>query len=899
MLRLALVPALAATITAGEPAYPRLTSFTPPDLTWVPRTLASQPAFASAKVRWCRIVLGNGRGSVMTMAWDESAGTGTGYDTLYADTDLDGNLGEQGERFVWSNDPAKRPAERNRHERYLVEDVAEKDSDRVYSFRFAGAYKPDQIEYDSVFRMSSTALSCEVGLLPGELQLRWGETLAGAPVYRFGGEAVPQVGGKHAGEALGTWQAGTNVAVPVTLALHGAPAEAEFRFYGAKFPSLPEAVRDNRWGRAGYPIVLLRVLDPATGALRETIPFGDSCPCAGGFAPQMILPSRVPAGRHEVVVRMLRVPALGGCADYVWPVTVENRFGAAPLPDPAFAALQRQFPDAAFATLRRADGEAERATLREGETVVPTVVADTTLMPSNRDWDARHANFGAEAHLGIGRRPHQNADLRSLLRFDLAGVPRQTEILGARLRLALIAAGEGGPPSFATDDLLEAFALRRAWNERDDDSEGWACWFGPRFRGTLRETWNQEGAAGADTDRDAKPSGSTTGVRGYPDQAAAELVRFIDLDLTELVRAWHAGTRPNHGILLQLRGKGGGTLASSEQGDYPFRPALLLAYRGAPPKRSFAPRPGEDLDRMLRQARQAKRQVVLRFYSESCGVCTRVEATTFADPRVKAVMGELLSVRVDLQRHEELGQSLGVDSTPAIVVLEPDSRTVSLRIGAQEMLQPETLLPRLAMALPARPRAALPRSEAAVSVDGDPGEACWTAAGVVAPLQREDGGGESTAATRVLALAAPDALLLAATCPEPQPEAIVAKATVHDAEQVYQDDCLEFFVEPLKGLGDYLHFVVSASGMRYDGRNADKAWNGEWTAATKRTATGWTVEVRIPWATLGLTGPPKAGEGLGFNVCRLRNAAGEPSQWSLTGGSSHQPARFGTLVASP
>lgn len=902
--KLSLVIAWAMTVipagAADQPEYPRIASWTAPDLAWVPRTLTGQPTFASDKVRWCVIVLGTGRGSVMTLAWDESAGSGKGYDTLYADTNLNGVLGEPGERFSWSNEPAKRPEQRNLHERYLIEEVAEKGSDRVYSFRFAGVYKPDQIEYDSVFRMSSSTLGYEVGFLPGELKMRWAESLATAPVYRFGGEPVPQVGGKHAGEALGTWKAGANITATVTLALHGAPAEAEFRFYGAKFPSLAEAVRDNRWGRAGYPIVLLRVLDPATGKLRETIPFGDSCPCAGGFAPQMILPSRVPAGTHEVVVRMLRLPDLGGCADYIWPVMVENPFEKVPLPDPAFTALQQQFPDAAFATLRRSETPAERATLRDGEKVVPTAVADTTLLPANRDWDARHASTGQDAAMHVGSRPHNHADNRSLLRFDISGVPQKTEILGARLRLALIVTGEGPPPSqplYGPDDVLEAFALRRPWNERQDDPDGYACWFGPRFRGALRETWNQEGAGGADTDRDAKPAGSTTALRGYPDAAKSELVRLIDLDLTGLVKAWHAGTRPNHGVLLQVRGKGGGSIATSEQGDYPFRPALLLAYRGAAPVRACAPRAGEDIERALQQARQAKQMLVLRFYSENCGICKKVDVTTFADARVIRALGEMLVVKMDIERHQEWAAALGVDSTPTILVLEPDGRSVKVRIGAQEMQQPETLLPKLAVAMPARPQAPLPRSDAVVTMDGATDEACWATAGMVAPLQREDGGGVSAVATRVLALAAPDALLLAASCPELKAEAFVAKATAHDENQVYLDDCVEFFVEPVKGLGEYLHFVVSAGGICYDGRNSDKAWNGAWTTALKRTPEGWTVEVRIPWATLGLAGPPKPGESLGFNVGRLRNADGESSQWSLTGGSSHQPVRFGTLAA--
>ena len=704
------------------PDYPRVTTFTLPDLAWVPRTLAKEPAYVSTNVRYCIFVLGDGRKSVMTMAWDESEGAGKGYDTLYVDTNLNGLLGEENERFFWSNDPAKRTDEnhhraRFHHELYRVENVKETGSDRIYSFRFGGCYKPDVIEYDSVFKMSSPALSYEVGPLPGDLKLLWSNSLATAPVFRYGGEPVPQLhagryGEKvypdlvHAGEALGTWKAGANVGVTVFLSLDGAPAGAQLRFYGAKFPSLATAVRDNRWGKAGYPIVLLRVLDPGTRQLREIIPFGDSCPCAGGFKPQMILPSRVPSGAHEVVVRMLRVPELGGCADFVWPVTVENPFEKNPVADPAFAALKQQFPDAAIATLRRADTAAECATLRDGERVIPAAATDTTLMPNNRSWDPRGDNSGTEHYLTVGQRPNWKADQRSLLRFDLTGIPRQTEILGARLRLALIVAGEGGPWTYVPDDTLEAFALRRPWNERQDNPEGYACWLGPRFRGKrskLNETWAKEGAADKDTDRDAKPAGATTAMSGYPDKAGNEPVRFVDMDLTDLVKAWQAGARPNYGILLQMRGKGGGTIASSEQSDFPFRPALVIAYRGAAPAPTYTPRPGEDLDQALQQAALTKRPLVMRFYMEACGICKKVEATTFKDERVVKALNEMLVVKVDVERHMDKARALGVEGAPTILVVDPDGKTIMARIEAPDMMQPETLLPKLALALPARP----------------------------------------------------------------------------------------------------------------------------------------------------------------------------------------------------
>lgn len=892
-LALPVIPAGAA----DPPAYPRIATWSPPDLAWVPRTLAAQPAFASAKVRWCLLALGDGRKAVLTLAWDESAGTGTGYDTLYADTNLDGKLGGDGERFVWSNDPAKRPDPKGLHELYEVGNVREPGSDRVYVFRFAGFYKPDVIEYDSVFRVSSAGLTYEVGPLPGPLQLLWGDSLATAPVYRFGGEAVPEVNGKHAGETLGTWKAGDGVSASVFLAHQGSPAGAQLRFYGAKHPSLPEAVRDNRWGKAGYPIVLLRVLDPATGKLRETIPFGDSCPCAGGFAPRMLLPSRVPAGNHEVVVRVLRVPELGGCADYVWPVTVVNPFAEHPLADAAFADLRARFPEARLAALRRVDSLSERAPLHDVETVVPTLVADTTLLPINRDWDARHASTGGDPQFGVGRHPYQHADLRTLLRFDLSGVPKGTEILAARLRLALISSQAEGASAaaFAATDALEAFTLLRPWNERQDDADGYACWFGPRFRGALRETWGAEGADQAGTDREAKPCATTSAMAGYP--AAGENVRLIDLDLTEQAKAWQAGTRPNHGVLLRMRDSGGGWLAASEVGDHILRPTLLLAYRGADPAPTWTPRPGEDVAGALARAAQAQQPLVLRFYQEKCAICARIEATTFRDPRVVKAMDEVIGARVDIERQADLAERLGVEAVPTLVVLAADGQKILGRLTGEELARAETLLPLLASARPARPRALLPRSRQPIVLDGVADEAAWTAAGTIAPFLREDGGEPSAAATRVLVLAADDALYLAGICPEPKPEGIVAQATADDTDQVWKDDNIEFFLEPLKGGGEERQFAVSASGKRYDSRNGDKAWNVEWTASVKRQATGWSVELRIPWAALGLAGAPAAGTDLGFNAGRTRNADREGSQWSLTGaGGSHQPVRFGTLA---
>jgi len=261
-------------------------------------------------------------------------------------------------------------------------------------------------------------------------------------------------------------------------------------------------------------------------------------------------------------------------------------------------------------------------------------------------------------------------------------------------------------------------------------------------------------------------------------------------------------------------------------------------------------------------------------------------------------MGEVLSVMVDIDRHGALAERLGVDGVPALVVLAPDGRTVLARSVGEALARPEVLLPIVAQAFLVRPRAHIPRSTSAIVIDGESDEVAWTTAGEIGPLVREDGNGPSQAETRLFALVQNDALYVSGSCAESNPDGIVAQATADDDEQVWKDDCLEFFIEPRKGSGEEIHLVVSASGHRFDSRNGDTSWNGEWTVVVRRQATtGWRAEVRIPWTSLGLTGSPLDGAEIGFNIGRTRNADGEGSQWSLTGtGGSHQPLRFGTLV---
>ena len=316
---------------------------------------------------------------------------------------------------------------------------------------------------------------------------------------------------------------------------------------------------------------------------------------------------------------------------------------------------------------------------------------------------------------------------------------------------------------------------------------------------------------------------------------AIEKNRLVEMDITEIARKWQSGDTPNFGLLLKGTKDGkessliSAPISSSENGDYAFRPTLVIAYEGdeikpdltsaeeleikeagakkekpiligftsaldetsvtaemgifgnkevrqelekrfklfvfdavacpdlakklgvrvipstllldpdgvtrkgliapedhldaktflealnkiaarpvadreqAPPQTAVAvpPRPGEDLEQALQQAALAKRPLVMRFSLESCGICKKVEATTFKDDRVVKALGKMLVVKVDAERYPKQAAEFYVPGVPAIVVVAPDGKTVLSRIEAQDMMQPETLLPKLEVALPA------------------------------------------------------------------------------------------------------------------------------------------------------------------------------------------------------
>lgn len=129
--------------------------------------------------------------------------------------------------------------------------------------------------------------------------------------------------------------------------------------------------------------------------------------------------------------------------------------------------------------------------------------------------------------------------------------------------------------------------------------------------------------------------------------------------------------------------------------------------------------------------------------------------------------------------------------------------------------------------------------------------------------------------TEARALADEKAIYFAVKCFEAEPDKLIAAGDRRDGE-LWAGDTVEFFLDPghTQRRHNYYHVIVNPKGLIYDGKGKDtKAWNARIRARTGTFAGGWTVELAVPMADLGVAGSvPKV---WGLNINRQRPELGE------------------------
>ena len=200
-------------------------------------------------------------------------------------------------------------------------------------------------------------------------------------------------------------------------------------------------------------------------------------------------------------------------------------------------------------------------------------------------------------------------------------------------------------------------------------------------------------------------------------------------------------------------------------------------------------------------------------------------------------------------------------------------------------------------------RAATTASE--IRIDGRIDEAAWRAAdsssafAQVEPIE----GGTTASLTTVRALVTPDALVIAIRCDYAPGVNVVTFARERDASLTTEDHVRVVIDTFRDGRSGYV-FAVNANGARYDalvtenGDGENSNWDAAWEAATARTDSGWSVEIRIPIKSLLF----KPGlDAWGFNVQRRIQARQETDRWASASQDIKvtQTSRAGLLTGLP
>ena len=128
----------------------------------------------------------------------------------------------------------------------------------------------------------------------------------------------------------------------------------------------------------------------------------------------------------------------------------------------------------------------------------------------------------------------------------------------------------------------------------------------------------------------------------------------------------------------------------------------------------------------------------------------------------------------------------------------------------------------------------------------------------------------------------------------------VKNATTDDGN-ITADDCIEIFIQPDPAKPAYMHFAVNTLGKKYDaisaygGTGLDITWNPAWTTAVAVGADTWSVDVKIPFASLGIS----AQDSSKFKITIKRSRAGRAENSGWPDASYFNPGSFGlaTLVA--
>jgi len=182
-----------------------------------------------------------------------------------------------------------------------------------------------------------------------------------------------------------------------------------------------------------------------------------------------------------------------------------------------------------------------------------------------------------------------------------------------------------------------------------------------------------------------------------------------------------------------------------------------------------------------------------------------------------------------------------------------------------------------------------------ISVDGVLDDAPWASAIPFSGFTSSTQGGLVPNTTRVMIVRDAEALYFGIRCGETHMDKLVATKTSRDSS-VWSDDCVELFLDIEHQHRSFTQLVINSVPTVYDARDRSGTWDAEWQVASATDDGGWTLEIRMSWASLEIA-PPEPGGIWGMNVCRERQTEQrkELHNWADVQGNFHNVWLFGHL----
>lgn len=256
----------------------------------------------------------------------------------------------------------------------------------------------------------------------------------------------------------------------------------------------------------------------------------------------------------------------------------------------------------------------------------------------------------------------------------------------------------------------------------------------------------------------------------------------------------------------------------------------------------------------------------------------------------------------------EIGEQVDIRNVVGLMIFLDTPRSdhtiffdnIRLEGGEGETSGEEKVKPVDAFTQTAREGGGIPiaRLFSAPKIDGVIDDPCWTRATRVADFVGTHGG-ETPVSEQTIAHLGYDEknLYFAFICKESQMDKLEAKAAQRDTKVIWNDDCIEIFLDPGLVPERYYHFTVNSLGTQCDERWEHgimfTEWGTGWQAKTSKGKDFWSLEVAIPFYILDFV--PDTAFNWKINLCREEKPKGELSVLFPTFGGFHAPDKFGKL----